>query len=65
LLQAIPHIPLISDSEVLHFINEKKLYGKGIGWIDAHLLALSYENNCSLFTLDKKLSQLFWLTQTI
>jgi hypothetical protein len=65
LLQALPRIPLISDSEVLSFINEKKLYGKGIGWIDAHLLASIYTYGCSLFTLEKKLSQLFQLNQTI
>ena len=62
LLHALPKLPLIADSEVLYFINEKKLYGKGIGWIDAHLLASSCMNGCSLFTLDKRLSQ---LTQAI
>jgi len=62
LLQALPKTPLISDTEVLHFIDEHKFYGKGIGWIDAHLLASCCANKCSLFTLDKKLSQ---LNQTI
>lgn len=38
-LQNIPQVPVATDNEVLHFIETNALYGIGIGYIDAHLLA--------------------------
>jgi len=38
-LAALPQASLASDGEVLHFIEEHALYGFGIGYVDAHLLA--------------------------
>ena len=39
LMQHLPRAPVASDSEVLFFIERHKLMGRGIGYIDAHLLA--------------------------
>ena len=38
-LQNLPQAKVVNDSEVLHFINHNALAGRGIGYIDAHLLA--------------------------
>ena len=38
-LQNLPQATVASDEEVLHFIESHGLFGTGIGYIDAHLLA--------------------------
>lgn len=44
------------DDEVLAVIDRFGLYGMGIGYIDAHLLAATMLTpNCSLWTRDKRL----------
>jgi predicted nucleic acid-binding protein len=55
-LQALPQAVVAHDEEVLRFIDQHTLYGLGIGYIDAHLLAsvrLTAEG--SLWTRDKRL----------
>ena len=39
LLRNLPQVPLATDQEVHSMIEHHSLYGKGIGYIDAHLLA--------------------------
>ncbi|MBV8531077.1 MAG: PIN domain-containing protein [Candidatus Eremiobacteraeota bacterium] len=56
-LAALPRVDCASDEEVLSFIEERKLCGKGIGWIDAHLLAAAVLSKCSLWTLDRALNR--------
>jgi predicted nucleic acid-binding protein len=56
LLQALPAAPLATDDEVLFYINRNGLMGKGIGYIDAHLLAsVSLAGDAQLWTRDKRL----------
>ena len=43
------------DLEVLELIEQHHLYGQGIGWIDAHLLASARLTGCRLWTLDPRL----------
>src|SRR5262249_35273869 len=31
--------PVVPHSEVVTFVRDRELHGRGIGWIDAHLLA--------------------------
>jgi predicted nucleic acid-binding protein len=38
-LQRLPQAAVASDREVLRLIENERLYGRGIGYIDAHLLA--------------------------
>ena len=38
-LQHLPQASLATDTEVLQFIDQSQLYGIGIGYVDAHLLA--------------------------
>jgi len=54
-LKDIPEVELADHDEVLGFIEERKLYGKGIGWIDAHLLASALLSGTPLWTAEKKL----------
>jgi predicted nucleic acid-binding protein len=55
-LEALPESEAATDNEVFHVINTKELWGRGIGWIDAHLLASSMLTSaCVLWTLDTSL----------
>jgi len=56
LLQALPHAPLIEHREVLAFVETSGLPGRGIGWIDAHLLASARLARIPLWTLDRRLA---------
>jgi predicted nucleic acid-binding protein len=56
-LQALPQAILAGHAEVLHFIEQYHLMGKGLGYIDMHLLASSVLTKVSLWTLDKKLHE--------
>jgi len=42
---------------VLQLIEDRRLWGRGLGWIDAHLLASALLSNCQFWTLDKSLGQ--------
>ena len=54
-LGALPTARLAEHSEVLQLIENERLYGRGIGWVDAHLLAATLLSSCRLWTLDKQL----------
>ena len=48
-----------SHVEVLYFIERKNLMGRGVGYVDVHLLAsVALAANVSLWTHDKRLAQL-------
>lgn len=57
LLDNLYFLNLVTEKEALFFLNKNQLHGKGLGWIDIHLLASSLMNNVKLFTLDKRLKQ--------
>ena len=55
-LQDLPQTYVATETEVLRFIGEKALFGIGIGYIDAHLLAATLLTPGSrLWTRDKRL----------
>ena len=54
-LRIIPHLPEYPTSEIQEFIQEEKLYGKGLSLIDVHLLYSSLRNHHALWTADKQL----------
>lgn len=55
-LRELPQIPVAADSEVLYFIDEGALFGRGIGYVDAHLLAsLRLAPGTRLWTRDQRL----------
>jgi predicted nucleic acid-binding protein len=55
MLEALPEAQLLEHDEVLSFLEVRRLYGRGIGWVDAHLLASTLLTGCSLWTFDKPL----------
>ncbi len=57
LLQVLPSASIVSQSELLYFIERKRLAGTGIGFIDAHLLASCQLAGVPLWTLDRRLRQ--------
>jgi predicted nucleic acid-binding protein len=55
-LAGLPGMTVASDAEVLSFVESAKLYGLGIGYIDAHLLAAArLTPGVSIWTRDKRL----------
>jgi predicted nucleic acid-binding protein len=55
-LQNLPQATVARDTEVLRFISQEALYGYGIGYVDAHLLAsVRLTAGGSLWTRDKRL----------
>lgn len=56
LLREMPATPVAGDDEVLFFIERHGLMGRGIGYIDAHLLAaVSLAGAARLWTRDMRL----------
>ncbi|HEV8413738.1 MAG TPA: PIN domain-containing protein [Bryobacteraceae bacterium] len=55
LLAALPRIIQADDSAVLYAIDLRKWSGRGIGWLDAHLLTSALLTRTPLWTLDRKL----------
>ena len=55
LLSRMPQSPVASHAEVLTFIERRDLLGKGIGYIDALLLASAVLADVLLWTYDKRL----------
>jgi len=55
MLKALPQADVVQHDEVLGFLEVRHLYGRGLGWVDAHLLASTLLTGCSLWTLDKPL----------
>jgi predicted nucleic acid-binding protein len=55
LLQQLRSVTVAEHDEVLSFIRARKLYGRGIGYVDAHLLAAAAIEGCQLWTRDKRL----------
>jgi predicted nucleic acid-binding protein len=56
LLSALPQAPLAGHDEVLAFVAANRLAGRGIGWIDVHLLAAARLASVGLWTLDRPLA---------
>lgn len=57
LFSALPQARLAEHEEMLHFIEVERLHGRGIGWVDVHLLASAMLTQSRLWTLDKALHQ--------
>jgi predicted nucleic acid-binding protein len=57
-LQSIPIAILAEDGEVLKFIENYQLMGKGLGYIDVHLIAAALLTDTPLWTFDKTLDKI-------
>jgi predicted nucleic acid-binding protein len=57
MLRALPEAHLVEHEEVLSVLEARRLYGRGLGWVDAHLLASTLLTGCTLWTFDKPLGR--------
>jgi predicted nucleic acid-binding protein len=59
LLKHLPQAAVASDKEVLFYIEQHGLMGRGIGYVDAHLMAaVAVDDRALLWTRDKRLQAL-------
>jgi predicted nucleic acid-binding protein len=55
-LSDLPHATVATDAEVLHFIDRHVLFGRGVGYVDVHLLAAArLTAGTTLWTHDRRL----------
>jgi predicted nucleic acid-binding protein len=47
---------IVPHDEVVGFVGHRGLHGRGIGWIDAHLLASALVSRLKLWTADARLA---------
>jgi predicted nucleic acid-binding protein len=57
LLQSLPMAETAEHSEVMQLIERNRLSGKGLGYVDVHLLASAVITDAPLWTLDRKVQQ--------
>jgi len=55
LLRSLPVSPVANTEEVLFFIEQHTLMGRGIGYVDVHLLAAARLAGTRLWTRDRRL----------
>lgn len=56
LLDSLPSLAVATHKEVLHLVDRRKLMGRGLGWIDMHLLAAALTGAAKFWTRDKALA---------
>lgn len=56
LLDTLPLAHHAEHEEVMHVIDKYQLMGKGLGYIDVHLIASAMLTNIPLWTFDKRLN---------
>lgn len=58
LLQSLPMAIQAEHEEVMRFMENYSLIGKGLGYIDIHLLASALLTKVPIWTLDKRLTEI-------
>jgi predicted nucleic acid-binding protein len=58
LLGQLPAAPEVASNAVLEFVRARKLPRKGLGWVDAQLLASALVASAALWSLDKQLVEM-------
>jgi len=59
LLQSLPAATAAADDEALHFIETHAAWGKGLGYVDVHLLAsVTLTQGAQLWTRDRSLARM-------
>ncbi len=57
LLQLLPPATLANHEEILQFIEENQLMGKGLGYIDVHLSASAVLTGVQIWSYDRRLNE--------
>ena len=55
LFRRLPEVPVVDHAEIIAFVAERRLTRKGIGWVDAHLLAAALLADARLWSADRAL----------
>ena len=48
---------VIAHSDVVRFVRDRRLHGRGVGWIDVHLLASALVDRLTLWTADPRFAE--------
>ena len=56
--EQVHQAPSVPHRDVVEFVRDRRLHGRGIGWIDAHLLASALVGRLKLWTTDPRLAVL-------
>jgi predicted nucleic acid-binding protein len=54
----VRRVPSVGHADVATFVRSHKLHSRGVGWIDAHLLASALVADTTLWTADERLAKL-------
>jgi len=57
LLQSLPATKVIEQDEFMEFVESRQLMGKGLGFVDIHILASAVLTEVLLWTGDKRLAK--------
>lgn len=57
MMRLLRRCTVASHDEVMHLIAERRLAGRGLGYVDTHLLAAALIGRLQLWTLDQALQQ--------
>jgi len=49
-------VSTVPHREIVEFVRHRNLHGRGVGWIDVHLLASALVGRLYLWTADSRLS---------
>lgn len=56
-LGKLPRTPTIDHAEVRNLLESERLFGRGVGWVDLHLIAAARATTSQLWTHDKRLER--------
>lgn len=57
LLQVLPSAEIVDPEEILTFIDSHRLMGRGLAYVDIHLLGSAMLSSVKLWTADRRLSE--------
>lgn len=55
LLEKLPSVSVAQPAEVLALLEQRELMGRGLGWVDVHLIASALISDVALWSLDRSL----------
>ena len=55
LMHTPPRITPVTHGEAMALVSERRLWGRGLGWVDVSLLAAALVARARLWTLDRRL----------
>ena len=58
LMRALPRVPPVTHAEAMALVAERRLSGRGLGWIDVNLLAAVLVAGTKLWTIDRRLRKI-------